>query len=98
MTLARPPEFPTGLDVGTFGDAEYPSRRTVKIRSTYDYKNSRAFQLCFMGGLKVFMGTLAHVQPRKTLSEKKSPSLGSFFVDARLPAPDFFLLESKYKI
>ena len=44
----------------------------------------------------MFIGTLAHVQPRKTLSEKNLPVLGSFFVDARLPAPDFFLLESKY--
>ena len=34
--------------------------------------------MCFMGGLKVLMGTLAHVQPRKTLSEKNLPVLGSF--------------------
>ena len=47
----------------------------------------------------MFMVTLAHVQPTGKLCPKKNlPVLGSFFVDARLPAPDFFLLESKYKI
>ena len=45
----------------------------------------------------MFMGTLAHVQPRKTLSEKKYPGLGSFFVVAHLPVLNFFLLKSKYK-
>ena len=36
--------------------------------------------------------------PGKLCPKKNLPVLGSFFVDARLPAPDFFLLESKYKI
>ena len=34
--------------------------------------------------------------PGKLCPKKNLPVLGSFFVDARLPAPDFFLLESKY--
>ena len=76
----------------------FSSRRPLKIRSTQDLKNHSAFQLCFLGGQNVPMGTLAHVDPRKTLSEKKIPVLDSFFVDPLLSVPNFFLLNTKYKI
>ena len=46
----------------------------------------------------MFMGTLAHVQPRKTLSEKKNPSSGLIFRRSPTTSSELFLLNTKYKI